>query len=148
MTKPISDYQYLQTLSIHHAAPGFFPASERAKLPDPSAPNFDPFTLSLPLKQGASDRTYARIWPIVEKIRNTFKPDYVVLQCGVDALAGDPCATFNWSLGDHIGSMGWCIQKVVNEWPGKKLLLGGGLYITLTPFARVTQVHFWSIRGI
>ncbi|KAF8198627.1 histone deacetylase complex protein [Pholiota molesta] len=114
------------TLSIHHAAPGFFPASERAKLPDPSSPNFDPFTLSLPLKQGASDRTYARIWPVVEKIQNTFKPDFVVLQCGVDALAGDPCATFNWSLGDNVGSMGWCIQKVVNEWPGKKLLLGGG----------------------
>ncbi|KAF9476814.1 histone deacetylase complex protein [Pholiota conissans] len=116
------------TLSIHHTAPGFFPASERAALSNPSSPNFDPFTLSLPLKQGASDKTYECIWPIVENIRKTFEPDFVVLQCGVDALAGDPCATFNWSLGDSPGSMGWCVQKVVNEWPGKKLLLGGGGY--------------------
>lgn len=115
-----------QTLSIHHSSPGFFPVSERAALPDVSSPGFDPFTLSLPLKQGASDATYARIWPIVEQVRNTFSPDFVVLQCGVDGLAGDPCATFNWSLGDSAGSMGWCVQKVLNEWPGKKLLLGGG----------------------
>ena len=117
---------YEQTFSIHHSSPGFFPVSERAALSDVSSPGFDPFTLSLPLKQGASDATYERIWPIVEQVRNTFNPDFVVLQCGVDGLAGDPCATFNWSLGDSAGSMGWYIQKVLNEWPGKKLLLGGG----------------------
>ncbi|KAF8962333.1 hypothetical protein BDZ97DRAFT_1122965 [Flammula alnicola] len=124
---PSSASQVL-TLSIHHSSPGFFPASERAKIPDISAPDCDPFTLSLPLKLGASNATYARIWRVVEKVKNTFRPDFIVMQCGVDALAGDPCATFNWSLGEAEGSMGWCVQKVVTEWSGKKLLLGGGGY--------------------
>jgi len=115
----------MQTLSVHHTSPGFFPASKRSGLPSTESNEFDPFTLSMPLLQGASDATYASIWPIIERVKDTFKPTYIVLQCGVDALAGDPCATFNWSLGDSEGSMGWCVSKVM-KWPGKKLLLGGG----------------------
>ncbi|KIM48692.1 hypothetical protein M413DRAFT_59621 [Hebeloma cylindrosporum] len=116
------------TLSIHHTAPGFFPISERAKLPDVSSPDFDPLTLSIPLHPGASNATYAKIWPLVERVRDTFRPDFIVVQCGVDALAGDPCSTFNWSLGGDEGSLGGCIQKIVDQWAGKKLLLGGGGY--------------------
>ncbi|PPQ90526.1 hypothetical protein CVT25_015816 [Psilocybe cyanescens] len=118
----------LQTLSIHHASPGFFPVSERSELPDTHRPDFDPFTLSIPLRQGASSATYAKIWPIVERVKDAFNPDYTVIQCGVDGLAGDPCSTFNWSLGGSEGSMGWCIQRILTEWSGKKLLLGGGGY--------------------
>lgn len=115
-----------QTLSIHHSSPGFFPASARAQLPDVSSADFDPFTLSIPLRRGASNTAYARIWPIVERIKEIFSPDYIVVQCGVDALAGDPCSTFNWSLGNGEGSLGWCIQRILLNWSGKKLLLGGG----------------------
>lgn len=117
---------YLQTFSIHYAAPGFFPVSPLSELSSVSCTHFDPFSLSLPLRQGASNPTFARIWPIVERTRNIFEPDFVVLQCGVDGLAGDPCATWNWSLGSEEGSLGWCIGRVIKEWPGKKLLLGGG----------------------
>ncbi|KAJ7698742.1 hypothetical protein B0H17DRAFT_927409 [Mycena rosella] len=116
---------HLLTLSIHHAAPGFFPSSPLAALPLPSN---DPFTLSLPLRPGASNSTFARAWQCVERVHAAFDPDYVVVQCGVDGLAGDPCAIFNWSLGPGEGSLGWCVARVVNEWRGKKILLGGGGY--------------------
>ncbi|KAJ7723396.1 hypothetical protein B0H16DRAFT_1666152 [Mycena metata] len=116
---------HLLTFSIHHAAPGFFPASALASLPTADS---DPFTLSLPLQPGASNRTFARAWQSVERVHAAFNPDYVVVQCGVDGLAGDPCAVFNWSLGPEEGSLGWCVGRVVNEWRGKKLLLGGGGY--------------------
>ncbi|KAJ7637011.1 hypothetical protein FB45DRAFT_907996 [Roridomyces roridus] len=115
----------LLTFSIHHAAPGFFPVSPLAALPSPDS---DPFTLSLPLRLGASNRTFKRAWKCVERVRTAFDPDFVVLQCGVDGLAGDPCAIFNWSLGPEEGSLGWCVSQVVNTWRGKKILLGGGGY--------------------
>ena len=114
------------TLSIHHEAPGFFPVSDLAHLTDPSSPDFDPFTLSLPLERGASRATFARIWPLIERVKDAFRPDYVVMQCGVDGLAGDPNATWNWSLGDGEGSLGWCVERVCG-WGCKTLLLGGGL---------------------
>ncbi|KAH0834910.1 hypothetical protein J3R83DRAFT_10558 [Lanmaoa asiatica] len=115
------------TLSVHYAAPGFFPLSSLSAFPNPEDTSFDPFTLSLPLQRGASCRTFARVWPIIERIKDTFQPDFIVVQCGVDGLAGDPMATWNWSIGGP-GSLGWCIDTIVQHWSGKKLLLGGGGY--------------------
>ncbi|KAG6330652.1 hypothetical protein ID866_8439 [Astraeus odoratus] len=115
------------TLSIHHTSPGFFPVSQLSALPDPDDPAFDPFTLSLPLQAGASIATFSRIWSIVEGVKDTFNPDFTVVQCGVDGMAGDPMATWNWCL-DGVGSLGWCITRILHDWPGKKLLLGGGGY--------------------
>ena len=97
-------------------------------MPNVDDPAFDPFTLSIPLRQGASNATFARIWPIVEQIKDTFEPDFVLVQCGVDGLAGDPCATWNWALGGEEGSMGWCVDRIVRIWKGKKVFLGGGKY--------------------
>lgn len=67
------------------------------------------------------------IWGIVEELKDVVQPDYVIVQCGTDGLAGDPCATFNWSLSGE-GSLGWCLSRILNDWKGKKLLLGGGGY--------------------
>ena len=123
---PASAPQIL-TLSLHHATAGFFPASPLASLPDPSAPDFDPFTLSLPLHAGASCGTFAHVWMrAVEPVKDAFAPDFVVLQCGADGLSGDPCKVWNWSLGGE-GGIGWCVERVVQRWGVKVLLLGGGI---------------------
>ncbi|KAJ6578597.1 hypothetical protein B0H10DRAFT_2343839 [Mycena sp. CBHHK59/15] len=100
-----------QTLSIHHAAPGFFPASPFAELPTPDS---DPFSLSLPLMAGASNGTYARAWGAVER-------------CGVDGLAGDACGVGNWGLGPvgEAGTLGWCVQRVL-EWGWGRCCWGRG----------------------
>ncbi|EJF58949.1 histone deacetylase complex protein [Dichomitus squalens] len=114
------------TLSIHHTAPGFFPVSHLAGLTDPQDSQFDPFTLSLPLERGASNKTFHRIWPLIEHVKDAFQPHYVVVQCGADGLSGDPYATWNWSLGGE-GGMGWCVDRICH-WPSRTLLLGGGGY--------------------
>ncbi|KAH9941299.1 histone deacetylase 8 [Epithele typhae] len=98
-----------------------------ARLSDPSDAGFDPFTLALPLERGAGRGAFARVWPLVERVRAAFRPDCVVVQCGADGLAGDPYATWNWSIGDGEGSMGWCVDRVCG-WGCKVLLLGGGGY--------------------
>ncbi|EKM75681.1 hypothetical protein AGABI1DRAFT_102828 [Agaricus bisporus var. burnettii JB137-S8] len=138
-TKPLPRVLYLDldlhfsdsvsaAFTIHHTSPGFFPVSPKAELPDPSTPRFDPFSLSIPLREGASNKTYCAIWSIVEELKDIMMPDFIVIQCGTDALAGDPCAILNWSLGGGEGSLGWCVSRIINEWKGKKLFLGGGGY--------------------
>lgn len=116
------------TLSVHHAAPGFYPASPLSSLPDPDSDVFDPFTLSIPLMRGASARTFERIWALVEAVQKEFSPDYVVIQCGADGLAGDPHSIWNWSIGGGKGDMDWCIGEVLRKWNTKVLLLGGGAH--------------------
>ncbi|KIO28234.1 hypothetical protein M407DRAFT_6876 [Tulasnella calospora MUT 4182] len=114
------------TLSIHHATRGFFPASELSGLT--SVDTADPFTISVPLERGASAKSYAHIWESVEEVKAAFDPEYVVVQCGGDGLAGDPCAVFNWCIDvEEKGSMGWCVGRIL-EWKSKTLLLGGGGY--------------------
>ncbi|KAG8946740.1 hypothetical protein FRC03_001286, partial [Tulasnella sp. 419] len=116
------------TLSIHHSSQGFFPVSPLSTLTSPTTEN--PYMLSIPLHKGASNETYYSIWHnAVQLIKEAFNPNVVVVQCGVDGLAGDPCKTFNWSLGgfENQGSLGWFIHKIL-EWNCKTLLLGGGGY--------------------
>lgn len=114
------------TLSLHNASPGFFPVSSLSALSDPSHPGFDPFTLSVPLSRGASNATFARVWTrAVERVKDAFRPDFVVLQCGADGLAGDPYAVWNWGLGGE-GGFGWCVQRVCEGWGAKVLMFGGG----------------------
>lgn len=115
------------TMSVHYTAPGFYPPNPLASLPNPLE-DFDPFTLSLPLKQGASVKTFARMWTVIENVKNAFAPDYVVVQCGADGLAGDPHGIWNWSTGPEEGTMDWCVGEIVNKWGAKVLLLGGGGY--------------------
>jgi len=79
----------------------------------------------------------------VEELKDIMEPDYIIVQCGTDALAGDPCATFNWSLGGGEGSLGWCMSRILEEWQGKKLLLGGGGYNS--PNAARTWAYITSI---
>ena len=115
------------TLSIHHTAPGFYPAGPLADITPEDTP--DPFTLSIPLEAGASAATFARIWVAIEKIRASFAPEYVIVQCGVDGLAGDPCAKWNWCIDRQIeGSLGWCVERIL-QWNCGTLLLGGGMYL-------------------
>ncbi|CEL60369.1 histone deacetylase 1/2 [Rhizoctonia solani AG-1 IB] len=131
------------TLSIHHHASGFYPHSTLGGLTKPTTT--DPFSLSIPLDRGTSARTYARTWTIIERVLGAFfrwdeqtedddSPAYLVVQCGVDGLAGDPYAVWNWDIDiENEGSLGWCVQKVM-QWVGarekhlKVIFLGGGGY--------------------
>ncbi|KAI0027665.1 hypothetical protein K488DRAFT_60723, partial [Vararia minispora EC-137] len=118
------------TLSLHHTAPGFFPVPLAPSSPGADGLEIetagDPFTLGASIRAGASAHTYARVWAGVETVARAFVPDVLVLQCGADALAGDPCRVGNWCLGG-VGGMGWCVARATALAP-RLLLLGGGGY--------------------
>ena len=59
----------------------------------------------------------------MEAVRQRFRPEVVVLQCGADSLAFDKLGTYNTTLRGH----GACV-KVVKDWNLPLLLLGGGGY--------------------
>ena len=60
-------------------------------------------------------------------MHRTSGPDFVIIQCGLDGLAGDLIATCNWCL-DGVRFLRWCITQRLRDCQGKKLLLGGGMF--------------------
>ncbi|KAF8268118.1 hypothetical protein EI94DRAFT_1578923, partial [Lactarius quietus] len=118
------------TVSIHHAARGFFLPSEHSALPDPPSNLFGPFTLSFRCTLGASSATFMRVWKAIARIHIAFAPDYIVLQCGVAGLAGDPIGAWNWSLGGE-GGFVWFVRCVLHS-SAKVLLLGGSTLFGLS----------------
>ncbi|WOO81128.1 Histone deacetylase 8 [Vanrija pseudolonga] len=114
------------TLSVHHAARGFFPPHAPGTTPQDTP---HPFSLSLGLGAYASCATYARLWGAVERIKAAFRPHYVVLQLGVDGLPRDPVGGYGaWGVSGE-GSSTWVVERV-KEWDLPTCVLGGGGYDT------------------
>ncbi|SPO28932.1 related to histone deacetylase [Ustilago trichophora] len=120
------------TLSIHHYATGFFPCYATSNHPDrfgpPGSLRGDPGVgkncLNIPLSVGASDDTLERVMEnTVQPLVDVWQPEMVVVQCGVDGLAGDPMAVWNLSASAYVKA----IQRVLG-WKKPTLLLGGGGY--------------------
>ncbi|KAF8605689.1 Arginase/deacetylase [Ceratobasidium sp. AG-I] len=70
--------------------------------------------------------------PVSDEPAPTPVPAYLIVQCGVDGLAGDPYAMWNWDIdAEREGSMGWCVSRImgwVKERGVKVVFLGGGGY--------------------
>jgi len=81
------------TLSVHLHAPLFFPSTGSLSDSGPTNPKAPGrgHALNLALESGLGGEGLKRVWKIVEEVKESFGCDAVVVQCGVDGLAGDPC---------------------------------------------------------
>ena len=114
------------TLSIHHYAPGFFPcyaaSSDSQRFSPPGSLQSDAGTgaktLNIPLAIGTSDASLERVFEsTVQPLVDAWDPEMVVVQCGVDGLAGDPMAVWNLSAAAYVKAiqrvLGWKKADVV-----------------------------------
>lgn len=124
----------VRTLSIHLHAPLFFPSTGRlsGKLTGP---------LNVATRSGLNDESLLRlvdevVLPALAKL----DPDAVVMQQGVDGLAGDPVNEWNLS----ISGLGEAMRKILDVCGNRKvLLLGGGGYDSVN--AARAWTYFTSI---
>ncbi|KAF9925436.1 Histone deacetylase 8 [Linnemannia zychae] len=118
-------FQYTEkvlTISIHHFAQGFYPgtgsgiqSSARTKA-----------IVNIPMKANLSDKSLHKVFDeMIEPLAKQFNPDAVVLQCGVDGMAGDPLGKWNLTMAGYKS----CLTKVM-AWEKPLLVLGGGGYST------------------
>ena len=112
------------TCSFHHHAPLFFPGS--GSLADQGGAHGRKGVVNVPLHAGCGDETFLRVFRhTMRSAAASFAPSVIVLQCGADALVGDPLGEFNLSLKSYTDSL----EEVRRAHPGVPvLLLGGGGY--------------------
>ncbi|PLW16504.1 hypothetical protein PCANC_11715 [Puccinia coronata f. sp. avenae] len=133
------------TLSAHFHDPkgGFYPLSGDVLSSGPAPPSpAASHALNIPIRiPGALSYVCRRtIIPLI----SAYQPSAVVIQCGVDGLAGDPIGGRLWGLG--LKEMGSCLETVIQNsicHDRKVLLLGGGGYHT--PNVARAWAYFTSI---
>src|SRR5690606_30353034 len=57
--------------------------------------------LNLPLPAGAGSAEFRAAWEAAEAFVDAAAPEFVILQCGADSMAGDPLTALELAADDH-----------------------------------------------
>ena len=84
--------------------------------------------LNIPLPPGAGDAAFYPLWEEAERFLDDARPQFILLQCGADSLAGDPITHLSYSAAVH----GYVAQRLARlaelRCGGRLVALGGGGY--------------------
>ena len=84
--------------------------------------------LNLPLPPGATDDDFYRAWERIEAYLRQARPDFILLQCGADSVAGDPITHLAFSEEAHAHAAA-AVCRIADELGhGRVLAMGGGGY--------------------
>jgi acetoin utilization protein AcuC len=84
--------------------------------------------LNIPLPPGTDDAGFAARWPEVVAHLARFEPQFIILQCGADSLAGDPITHLQLSAASHALAARELAALADRLGHGRLLALGGGGY--------------------
>jgi len=84
--------------------------------------------LNMPLPAGAGDAQFAAVWPLMLEHVARFKPEFLILQCGADSVAGDPLTNLRFSPAMHARAAAELRALADRLGHGRVLALGGGGY--------------------
>lgn len=84
--------------------------------------------LNLPLPPGAGDADFAAAWAEVEAHIEAAEPEFIILQCGADSLAGDPITHLQFTEEAH-ASAALALCRIADRYAdGRIVATGGGGY--------------------
>lgn len=84
--------------------------------------------LNIPLPPGADDAVFADRWQTVMAHLARFEPQFIILQCGADSLAGDPITHLQLTAASHALAARELAGLADRLGHGRLLALGGGGY--------------------
>ena len=84
--------------------------------------------LNIPMPPQAGDETFFKAWESAERFIDQAKPEFVLLQCGADSLAGDPITHLQYSAAAHRHAAQRLKMLAERHCQGRLLALGGGGY--------------------
>jgi acetoin utilization protein AcuC len=84
--------------------------------------------LNIPLPPNADDPLFFRLWPAAERFLDLFRPQFILLQCGADCLAGDPITHLRLTRQVHTEVTAALCRLSDRHCAGRLLALGGGGY--------------------
>ena len=84
--------------------------------------------LNLPMRAGSNDEDFDRAWGRVVEHLRAHKPEFIILQCGADSIAGDPLTGMEYTPVSFTRAAR-DLAAIARVFSGGRLLaLGGGGY--------------------
>jgi acetoin utilization protein AcuC len=84
--------------------------------------------LNVPLPAGSGDEEFAQVWPLMLAHVARLRPEFILLQCGADSIAGDPLTNMRLTARSHRQAAA-DLRRLADELGhGRVLALGGGGY--------------------
>lgn len=84
--------------------------------------------LNIALPPAAGDAEFAAAFAGVEAWLDAARPEFLLLQCGADSLAGDPITHLRYSAAAHGSAAAALLRLAWRHCDGRLLALGGGGY--------------------
>jgi acetoin utilization protein AcuC len=84
--------------------------------------------LNLPLPPGAGDDEFHEAWTSVEYYLDAMRPEFIVMQCGADSIAGDPITHLRFTPAAHAHAAERLCALADRHCEGRLIGLGGGGY--------------------
>jgi acetoin utilization protein AcuC len=84
--------------------------------------------LNVPLRAGSGDAEFQVVWPQMLAHVAKFEPEFFILQCGADSIAGDPITHLQLSTACHARAATDLCTLADRLGHGRVLALGGGGY--------------------
>jgi acetoin utilization protein AcuC len=84
--------------------------------------------LNVPLPPGAGDGEFIAAWERVAAHIEASRPEFIILQCGADGLAGDPLTHLQYSAAAHRAAAAALRDIADRHCGGRLVALGGGGY--------------------
>ena len=103
--------------------------------------------LNIPMRPGADDRDFRTAWTAVEELLYAARPEFIILQCGADSLAGDPITHLQYSAESHRHATTSLCEFAEEQCDGRLLALGGGGYNRANLAAAWTAVVEALLQG-
>ncbi|OGT19523.1 MAG: histone deacetylase [Gammaproteobacteria bacterium RBG_16_57_12] len=84
--------------------------------------------LNIPVAPGADHSAFMKLWPTIEDFIRQAKPEFILLQCGADSLAGDPLTHLRLCADSHYHATRQLCLLAEEYCQGRILAMGGGGY--------------------
>lgn len=84
--------------------------------------------LNIPLPPGAGDEAFLEAWPRIEAHLEKYRPEFILLQCGADSLAGDPITHLAFTPAAHAHAARRLKSFAAGHCGGRLVAMGGGGY--------------------
>jgi acetoin utilization protein AcuC len=84
--------------------------------------------LNIPMAPWSGDSEFFKAFDSIDEFVRSFKPEFVLLQCGADCLAGDPITQLSYTSAVHAYAARKMHELAHEVCGGRLLAMGGGGY--------------------